>query len=95
MVIVRSDHASVSEPLFASHVRSLIGRLRRTGATVAITSYLDGSAAGLVSRDRHATIIPITLAEKPEDAIDKVVPIVEEVNGGGGFATHIAGTFDR
>ena len=71
VVIVRSERTLVSDPAFAAHVRLLIDRVRRTGAVRGIRSYLD-AGANLVSRDRHATMIPIALAGKPEDSIDKV-----------------------
>jgi RND superfamily putative drug exporter len=93
LVIVRSDRARVSDPAFEAHVRRVVDVMRRTGAVRGTRSYLDAGGQGLVSRDRHATIIPIALADKPEDAIDKLVPIVGASNGRGGFADHITGEY--
>ena len=93
VVIVRSDRALVSDPHFADHVRRLVDALGRTGAVRAISSYLHADGQELVSRDRHATIIPIALADKPEDAIKTVVRIVEQANGHASFADHITGKY--
>ena len=93
VVIVRSERALVSDPAFAAHVRGLVDQLRGSRAVRGITSYLDGGAASLISRDRHATIIPIALADKPEDTIDKVVPIVQRADAPAGFADHITGKY--
>jgi putative drug exporter of the RND superfamily len=93
VVIVRSERALVSDPDFMAHVRRLVDALRRTGAARGIRSYLDVRGQELVARDRHATIIPIALADKPEDAIEKVVPIVERARANAGFADHITGKY--
>jgi RND superfamily putative drug exporter len=74
-------------------VRRLVDQARRSGGVRRIRSYVDAGGQALVSRDRHATIIPIVLADKPEDAIEKVVPIVQSANGRAGFADHITGEY--
>jgi len=92
VVIVRSERTLVSDPAFATHIRLLVDRVRRTGAVLGMSSHLDAGAS-LVSRDRHATMIPIALADTPEDSIDKVVPIIERASGRGGFTDHITGRY--
>lgn len=93
VVVVRSDRAVVSDAAFAAHVRRLVDALRRTRAVRAIRTYLGAGGQSLVSGDRHATIIPIVLADKPEDTIEKAVPIVAGTKGHAGFADHITGEY--
>ena len=58
-----------------------------------ISSYLDPGGKILVSADRHATVLPVVLAQPEDDRIDGLISIVERANGSGGFAAHITGSY--
>ena len=67
-VIVHSDTATIDDPAFQQVVTQTAANLRALPAIVAdATTYYDAAAAGapdatgLVSADRHTTLIPVTL----------------------------------
>jgi putative drug exporter of the RND superfamily len=91
VVIVRSDRARVTEPVFRARVASLVGEARRAGAVRRVRSYLGPGGGLLVSRDRHATIVPVVLAKPTSDSVDKLIAIVQRSDGQGGFAVNITG----
>jgi putative drug exporter of the RND superfamily len=91
VVIVRSERARVTDPVFRARVLSVVAEARRTGGIRAIRSYLGPGGAVLVSRDRHATIVPVVLAKPTSDSVDKLIAVVQRSNGQGGFAVHITG----
>jgi putative drug exporter of the RND superfamily len=93
LVVVRSDELTAGAEAFRERVTSLAGELRRSGSVEEVSSYLDPGGRSLVSRDRHATILPLVLAEDEEDSIDPVVETVERADGGGGFAVDVVGEF--
>ncbi len=96
IVIVRSETLTVDDPAFQARVQDLFGRIMALGPEVVdggISYYLTG-AQDLVSSDRHATILPITMTGTHDDAssnIGRLVAIVEEANGRDGFRTWITG----
>jgi putative drug exporter of the RND superfamily len=93
VMVVRSESATVAGPAFAARVRSLVAAVRRSGGVRRIRSYLDPGGRILVSRDSHATIIPVVVADKPEDRIEQIVSVVERANGQDGFGVHITGKY--
>jgi RND superfamily putative drug exporter len=93
LIIVRSESATVNEPAFRQRVRTLVADARQTGSVAEVRTYLDRGGDILVSRDRHATLVPIVLKEKEEERIDDLVPVIERANGRGGFAVDITGEY--
>jgi putative drug exporter of the RND superfamily len=93
LIIVRSDELTVTAPAFRERVASLAAELRRTGSVDQVSSYLDRGGEVLVSRDRHATVLPVVLLEDEEDSIEQVVATVERADGAGGFSVDIFGEF--
>ena len=93
LVVVRSDERTASAQAFRERVRSLVAELRRSRSAEEVSSYLDPGGQSLVSGDRHATIVPVVLAEEEDDNIDSVVETVERADGAGGFAVDIVGEF--
>jgi RND superfamily putative drug exporter len=93
IVVIRSDEYTVDSTQFRRFVRDFVADGRVPELATART-YLDGSGAGLVSKDRRATIIPLVLAD--DDAAD---PLVDKVEGNDAraFAVSVTGekTLDR
>jgi uncharacterized membrane protein YdfJ with MMPL/SSD domain len=75
IVVIRSDRYTVDSPQFHAYVRGFVEDDEITALRAART-YLDDESAGLVSQDRHATIIPLTL-----DDDDETEALVEKVEG--------------
>jgi uncharacterized membrane protein YdfJ with MMPL/SSD domain len=86
IVIVRSDEHTVDSRQFRAFVRNFVADPEITALGRART-YLDGTS-GLVSKDRHATIIPIALFDD-----DETEGLVEKVEGldEGAFAVSVTG----
>jgi RND superfamily putative drug exporter len=93
LIIVRSESATVNDPAFKDRVRTLVADARKTGSVSEAQSYLDRGGDIFVSRDRHATVVPIVLKEKEEERIDDLVPVIERANGRDGFAVDMTGEF--
>jgi uncharacterized membrane protein YdfJ with MMPL/SSD domain len=92
VIVVRSERLAASDPAFAAHVRALMAQARRSGGVRQISSYLDPGGEILVSTDRHATLLPVVVAEPKEERIADLIATVERANGSGGFAAHITGS---
>jgi RND superfamily putative drug exporter len=74
LVIVRSDRYSVNEPQFRDVVSNLVHEIGSTPGVANATSYMSANDRSLVSRDRHATLVPIDVPD--EDDIDGVLSLV-------------------
>jgi uncharacterized membrane protein YdfJ with MMPL/SSD domain len=92
IVIVRSDTATVTDPAFRAAVQRLARDIEATGKTPPVQTYYDTGAAALVSADRHATLLPVTLLDKKhvDAAATKVIDVVQAADGNG-FTVNIAG----
>ena len=89
IVIVRSPRYTVSSPQFRDVVTRLVGDARGVDGVTSVTSYLTGGQS-LVSRDRHATMIPLAV---PDDSdIDGVFPVVDRAQATPGFTVSITGS---
>jgi putative drug exporter of the RND superfamily len=89
IVVVRSERYTVDDPEFQTTVRSLGERAAALGVVAETQSYYDSEDESLVSKDRHATIVPLMTRG------EEVVPLVELVqsqDGQNGFAVSITGT---
>jgi uncharacterized membrane protein YdfJ with MMPL/SSD domain len=97
VIVVRSERDVVSDPAYAARVRALVVRIRRSGSVTQVSSYLDRGGSILVSADRHATVLPVVVAEPQEDRIADLISLVQRTDGSGGLAAHITGshTLDR
>jgi putative drug exporter of the RND superfamily len=96
-VIVRSETLRVDDDQFRAKVTQLAAAVGASGATESVrTSYTNGDRS-LLSPDRHATMIPISLAEPGEDHVEQVMEVVRQFDGQAGFDVAITGefTFDR
>jgi uncharacterized membrane protein YdfJ with MMPL/SSD domain len=92
-IVVRSEDRVVSDPAFEARVRALAGDIRDSGGAQGISSYLDPGGKVLVSTDRHATVLPIVLAEPKAERIADLISIVERANGDAGFAANVTGSY--
>jgi RND superfamily putative drug exporter len=92
-IVVRSENLVSSDAAFEARVSTLAANLRRGGGVQRISSYLDPGGKVLVSADRHATVLPVVLAEPKDERIADLVASVERSDGGAGFAVHITGSY--
>ena len=74
VVVIRSEQYTVDSPRFESFVRDFVDDPEIT-ALDARRTYLEDSSGSLVSKDRHATMIPVALFD--DDETEALVEKVE------------------
>jgi len=89
IVVVRSDRFTVDEPEFRAKVRALSRRSTALDIVADAQSYYSSSDRSLVSKDRHATMVPLVLRG---DDVARLVELVEAENGHDGFQVSITGS---
>ena len=89
IIVVRSDRYTVDTPQFETFVRSLV----RSGspALADVQTYLDDGSGSLVSHDRHATMLPVSLPDDDEDPVESVLDSVEQADAHAAFDVSITG----
>ena len=92
LVVVRSAEHTVGEPMFRAKIAALAAALERTGVVQPVRSYYETHERRLVSRDRHATVVPIGLIGDGDGVIGQVLDVVDSA-AGNGFETAITGEF--
>src|SRR5918995_2050172 len=92
VVVVRSATATVDEPRLERRVTALAAELKQEGAT-GVTSFYDAGERRLVSEDRGATALLVTLGRDAEDDIEDVVETVQRADENDGFDSAITGEF--
>ena len=73
-VIVRSGDLTVDEPAFKAHVLAVADRIDALGSDIVTgtSTYYATNDPGLLSRDKHATLIPVVMAGTIDDALKNV-----------------------
>ena len=99
-LIVHSDTYTVDDPQFGAFVKQLQGRVSEVDGSILAgppTTYYDivqqapDQAAGLVSQDKHYTLIPVTLKDFEDATIQKLRDIAASTEASG-FSVQMAGT---
>jgi RND superfamily putative drug exporter len=95
VVIVRSDSQTVSDPQFKAYVQRLKADIDALGPGVVQATQDPYRAGGrFVSDDRHATLVPVTMAGSLDDAnnnIDQVLDRTLHAQHPAGFKVWVAG----
>ncbi len=93
IVVVRSPTLTVDDPAFRQRVQRLVADGRRAHAVREARTYYAAHDRTLVSEDRHATLISLTLGPRdPTEGIDDVLAGVERANTDG-FHVAITGNY--
>jgi RND superfamily putative drug exporter len=87
-LVIRSDRHTVDSPEFEEFVRSFLDDAE-IPALVGARSYLDEGGDGLVSENRHATIVELALFDDGET--EALVEKIESVGDDGAFAVALIG----
>jgi RND superfamily putative drug exporter len=88
VIVVRSDSLTVDSPEFRRVVDQLERDARNSGALVSSRTYYGTGDRTLVSRDRHATLIPVFVVD--DSRVDDVLAILDKA-GNGEFTATITG----
>ena len=98
VVIIRSDKFTVDDSEFEQFTSGVFDDLQALGPQIiregSLASYYQTDAPFMVSNDRSATIIPITMAGDFDDAttnIDQVIEAVDAIETGGEFEVLLTG----
>src|SRR5215472_3535236 len=83
LLVVRSGDLTVSDPRFAAFVTGLRSSVLALGPRVVVSApdYLTPGAVGLVSKDRHATILPVTFAGNFDNATAHIARLDQIAQG--------------
>jgi RND superfamily putative drug exporter len=88
IVVVRSDRFTVDDPEFRAKVQTLSERGQALGVVAQTESFYASDDQSLVSKDRHATIVPLVIRG---DDVARLVELVEAEDGRDGFQVAITG----
>jgi putative drug exporter of the RND superfamily len=96
LVIVRSETRRVDDPAFKQHVDRLASDLRALGpdAVKAVVTYTQVPDPALISEDRRATVIPVTLAgdiDEARKALPGLLNTAALADGADGYEVLVAG----
>jgi RND superfamily putative drug exporter len=89
LAVIHSDRYTVGEPRFRAVVRHLTRDLAGIDGVAHVTSYLNGGGAALVSHDRHAALVQVSMPGS--NGIDDVVAAVNSAGQAPGFKATITG----
>ena len=89
LVVVRSEQLTVEQPRFGAAVGRVADELRASNVVPQVHTYYETRDRGLVSDDRHATLLPIAILG-PDEAGD-VIDVVRNADRDPEFAVTVAG----
>jgi RND superfamily putative drug exporter len=89
IVVVRSDRYTVDDAAFKAKVAALGARAEGLGVVAEAQSYYASDDKSLVSKDRHATMVPVVMRG---DEVAPLVDLVKSANGKDGFQVSITGS---
>jgi RND superfamily putative drug exporter len=78
-VLVQSDALTVDDPAFAAAVEDVVARVSALEAVSNVRSPLDPENSGQIGQSGHAVLIDFEITGDPEEAVDKIDPVVAAV----------------
>ena len=78
-VLVQSSTLDAPAPQFRATLADVVRRLKAEKNVTALRSPLDEENFGLISEDRHSALIDFQIAGDPDDAVDRVQPVLDTV----------------
>ena len=89
IIVIRSDRYGVQDAAFGDFVHRYHLAAQRTGVVINATSYFETRDPALVSRDGHATIIPLNV--RSHDEIEPIVDLVARADASPEFTVAMTG----
>jgi RND superfamily putative drug exporter len=95
-IIVRSGAMTVDDPAFKAYVTDLAHDIRALGPSIVkdVSTYYQTSDPTAVSKDKHATLIPVVMAGNVDDALENVDKLHETAVAAEGQGFTVAQTGD-
>jgi uncharacterized membrane protein YdfJ with MMPL/SSD domain len=78
-VMIQSDAQKASSPAFKAVITDVVERMDAQQNVASIESPLQPLNANLISADGHTALVDVKIAGDPDDAVDKIGPITDEV----------------
>jgi uncharacterized membrane protein YdfJ with MMPL/SSD domain len=91
IVVVRSARYTVDTGQFRSFISGLAGEVRGTEDVESVRTYLGARDPGLVSKDRHATLVQFAMPDDGSSAIEDVIDSVRRADANPAFAVTVTG----
>jgi RND superfamily putative drug exporter len=93
LVVVHSPTLDVGDAAFRAKVEALARSIEETGAVqVPVRTFYTEDDSALVAPTRHTTVMPIGLVGDGEEAVERLLPLVDRAESGG-FETAMTGEF--
>ena len=93
VIIVRSARYTVGEPRFRDFVARLYREGKASGGVFGGRTYYTTGDRGLVSRDRHATLVPVEVGDAK--FADKLIPVVDRADANPDYQVAVTGNATR
>ncbi len=79
-VLVQSTKLRTTDPAFRAAITDVVSRLSKLEDVQNVRSPLDARNAGQIAPNRHAALVEFEIRGDPDDAVDKVRPVLDTVD---------------
>ena len=76
-VLIQSRAATTDDPAFRAAIADVVAGISRLNAVQNVRSPLDSRSTGQISHDRHAALVEFEIRGDPDDAVDKIEPVLD------------------
>ena len=80
-VLVHSQTRTATDPAFQREVRSVVAKLQKVSEVQGLRSPLSAGNTGQISKDGHSALIEFDIKGSPDNAADRVQPVLDTVAG--------------
>jgi len=91
LVVIRSERFTVAEPGFKAEIAALAQKATATHAISHADLYYVDHDRSLVSRDRHALLVPVRIPSDSSSQVERLISLVQDENGRNGFQVAVIG----
>jgi uncharacterized membrane protein YdfJ with MMPL/SSD domain len=91
VVVVHSPRYTVDAPQFRSLVSALAADVRHAKKVASVHTYLEAQDRGLISKDRHATLVQVAMPDDSTSGIEDVIDSVRRADAGPVFDVTVTG----
>jgi uncharacterized membrane protein YdfJ with MMPL/SSD domain len=78
-VLIQHGSLTATDPAFRTAVGAVIDGISPLDAVAKVESPFDKDNSGQISNDKHSVLVPLEIAGDPDDAADKIDPVVARV----------------
>ena len=78
-ILVESSLLTAEDPEFRLTVKEAMSAVAALDAVASVKSPYAAENAGFISKDQHTALIPLEIEGRPDEAVDKIAPVVSAV----------------